>query len=66
LAVAGTGDVLAGMLGGLLANQALTTPKHEQQTIAAVALHGVVGEQSGWYRAGQLPSLIAQHIAKSA
>lgn len=66
LAVAGTGDVLAGMLGGLLANQALTTPKHEQQTIAAVALHGVVGEQSGWYRAGQLPPLIAQHIAKFA
>ena len=62
LAVAGTGDVLAGIIGGLLANQA--TPQLEQQMLAAVAIHGLVGEQNNWYRAGQLPSQIAQYIAK--
>ena len=65
LAVAGTGDVLAGILGGLLANQAKEIPNFGQITLAAIAIHGLVGEQNNWYRAGQLPSQIAQYIAKS-
>jgi NAD(P)H-hydrate epimerase len=64
LAVAGTGDVLAGMIGGLLANQAQKTLQNGQKIIAAVAIHGIVGEQSGWYKAGQLPDLVAKKITQ--
>ncbi len=63
LTVAGTGDVLAGMMGGLLANQAQATSQPEQQVMAAIIMHGMVGEQQGWYRAGELPSLIAKQLA---
>lgn len=55
LATAGTGDVLAGMIGGLLAsglNADIALP-------AAVALHGRAGEKPNWFRAGQLGKLIA-------
>lgn len=55
LATAGTGDVLAGMIGGLLAgglNADIALP-------AAVALHGLAGEKPNWFRAGQLGKLIA-------
>lgn len=58
LAVAGTGDVLAGMIGGLLA--ANLAP--EIAIPAAVGLHGLAGEQQGWHRAGQLENIIAEHI----
>ncbi|MDQ7058894.1 MAG: NAD(P)H-hydrate dehydratase [Ghiorsea sp.] len=64
LAVAGTGDVLAGIIGGLLANQSKKILPLEQRMLAAVAIHGLIGEQNNWYRAGQLPSQIAQYIAK--
>ncbi|MFQ5581824.1 MAG: NAD(P)H-hydrate dehydratase [Mariprofundaceae bacterium] len=50
LAVAGTGDVLAGMIGGLLAQGR----EPEVAVPAAVALHGLAGEQEGWHLAGQL------------
>ena len=63
LAVAGTGDVLAGMIGGLLANQAEKARQPEQSVIAAVAMHGLVGEQPYWYKAGQLPDLVAKKIS---
>ncbi|MDQ6956124.1 MAG: ADP/ATP-dependent (S)-NAD(P)H-hydrate dehydratase, partial [Mariprofundaceae bacterium] len=58
LATAGTGDVLAGMIGGLLAagkNPDVAIP-------AAVALHGLAGEQSGWHRAGELEDLVAIQV----
>ncbi|MDX8403618.1 MAG: NAD(P)H-hydrate dehydratase [Mariprofundaceae bacterium] len=58
LAVAGTGDVLAGMIGGLLA--AGSSP--EVAIPAAVGLHAVVGEKSGWHRAGQLETIIAEQV----
>lgn len=58
LATAGTGDVLAGVMGGLLAGG--VTP--EVAIPAAVALHGLAGEQKGWYRAGQLVDLIAAEV----
>ena len=55
LAVAGTGDVLAGMIGGLLA----TGIPPEVALPAAVGLHGLAGEEKGWHRAGQLENIIA-------
>ncbi len=61
LATAGTGDVLAGVIGGLLA-------QHIEPDIAipaGVALHSLSGEQSGWFKAGQLPHLIAQMVQSS-
>jgi len=56
LAVAGTGDVLAGMIGGLLAAGHLA----EIAIPAAVGLHGLAGEQQGWHRAGQLETIVAK------
>lgn len=58
LAVAGTGDVLAGMIGGLLS--AGISP--EVAIPAAVGLHAVAGEKSGWHRAGQLEDIVAEQI----
>jgi len=55
LATAGTGDVLAGVIGGLL-GQGI---RPSDAIPAAVGLHAMAGEQSGWYRAGQLPERIA-------
>jgi len=55
LATAGTGDVLAGVIGGLL-GQGI---QPSDAIPAAVGLHAMAGEQSGWYRAGQLPERIA-------
>jgi len=55
LATAGSGDVLAGVIGGLL-GQGI---KPEVAIPAAVGLHAMAGEQTGWYRAGQLPERIA-------
>lgn len=56
LATAGSGDVLAGMLAGLVA-QGLPV---ELALCGGVALHGKAGEESGWYRAGQLPDKVAE------
>lgn len=56
LSTAGTGDVLSGMLGGLMA-QGLAP---ELALPGGVALHGRAGEEGGWYRAGQLPDQVAK------
>lgn len=58
LATAGTGDVLAGMIGGFL-GQGI---KPSVAIPAAVGLHAMAGEQSDWHRAGQLPDLVARLI----
>jgi len=62
LATAGTGDVLAGMIAGLLANQSEQAPDTTTCITAAVALHALMGERKHWYRAGQLPAMVAEHI----
>jgi len=56
LATAGSGDVLSGMIGGLLAHGL----EPEKAITAAVILHAKAGEASGWYRAGQLPERVAE------
>ncbi len=61
LATAGTGDVLAGVIGGLLAqgiDPDIAIP-------AGVALHSISGEQSGWHKAGQLEDIIANKVAST-
>lgn len=58
LATAGTGDVLAGMIGGLLAGDL----NEEVAILAAVGLHGLAGEKKHWFRAGQLGKLVASEI----
>ncbi len=55
LATAGAGDVLSGMIAGLLA-QGIDM---EQAITAAVVLHAKAGEGAGWYRAGQLADRVA-------
>ena len=60
LAIAGTGDVLAGMIGGLLAQGR----PFEVAVPAAVALHAVAGESGGWHLAGELPDRIVAIIAR--
>jgi hydroxyethylthiazole kinase-like uncharacterized protein yjeF len=56
LAVAGTGDVLAGMIGGLLARGIAP----DVALPAAVGLHALAGEERGWHRAGQMEMIIAK------
>lgn len=56
LAVAGTGDVLAGLIGGLMA-QGIPL---ETALPAAVGLHALAGEEQGWHRAGQLEEVIVR------
>lgn len=60
LAVAGTGDVLAGMIGGLLA-QGIDTGVALR---AAIALHGLAGESNQWHRAGQLEDIVARLVER--
>lgn len=55
LATAGTGDVLAGVIGGFL-GQGIEA---EEAIPAAVGVHAKAGERLDWYRAGQLPEQIA-------
>jgi len=66
LAIAGSGDVLAGMIGAQLARAARMDNDDVGMLIsAAVALHGKAGECSGWYLAGELAKQVAdlrQHI----
>ncbi len=58
LATAGTGDVLAGVIGGLLAQKV----EPDIAIPAGVALHSISGEQKGWFKAGQLENLIAKMV----
>jgi len=60
LAVAGTGDVLSGMIGGLLA----AGIGAERAIISAVGLHAVAGEQQGWHRAGELEEVVVATLRK--
>jgi len=58
LATAGTGDVLAGVIGGLLAQGI----EPDIAIPASVALHSLSGESSDWFRAGQLEHIIAKLV----
>lgn len=61
LATAGTGDVLAGLTGGLLAQRFDPV----QATLAAVWLHGRAGEErAAGLVAGDLPARAADQLAK--
>jgi len=59
LAVGGSGDVLAGMLGRQMAVSRRQSQSVDALLAAAVGLHGWAGEQPGWYLAGELASVIA-------
>ncbi|MFQ5518500.1 MAG: NAD(P)H-hydrate dehydratase, partial [Mariprofundus sp.] len=56
LAVAGSGDVLAGMIAAQLAKG---NGDPGMLISSAVALHGKAGERSGWYLAGELAKVAA-------
>jgi len=58
LATAGSGDVLSGMIGGLLGQ--LRDMPVELSLGTAVALHAKAGEMMGWHRAGQLPDKVTE------
>ncbi|MDQ6995828.1 MAG: NAD(P)H-hydrate dehydratase, partial [Mariprofundus sp.] len=58
LAVAGSGDVLAGMIGAQLARRDEAV-NPAVCIAAAVALHGKAGEQGGWYLAGELAKVVS-------
>ncbi len=68
LARGGTGDVLAGVLGALVARDvAAGEPARavfERALPAGVALHALAGEESGWHRAGQLAERIARLVER--
>lgn len=59
LAVAGSGDVLAGMLGRQLAFWRRQGGDIGSMMAAAVALHGSAGERPGWYLASELAGVVA-------
>ena len=60
LAVAGSGDVLAGMIGAQLASSVNRDIETAVLICATVALHGMAGEQNGWYLAGEMPQVVAK------
>lgn len=67
LAVAGSGDVLAGMIGAQLARTDVEKVSLGVLISAAVALHGKAGERNHWYLAGELAKVVAnlrQNIEK--
>ncbi|MDX8414185.1 MAG: NAD(P)H-hydrate dehydratase [Mariprofundales bacterium] len=59
LATAGSGDVLSGMVGALLAQGF----DGVSAAACAVALHALTTERAGWYRAGQLGDVVADILA---
>jgi len=59
LATAGSGDVLAGMVGTLLAQQVAP----HAAAACAVALHALTTEYDSWYRAGQLGEVVTTILA---
>ncbi len=59
LSVAGSGDVLAGMVAVLLA-QGLDA---FIAATCAVGVHGLMGEVTGWYRAGEMGDVVARLCA---
>ncbi|MFQ5345831.1 MAG: NAD(P)H-hydrate dehydratase, partial [Mariprofundus sp.] len=60
LAVAGSGDVLAGMIGAQLARAHDSGADPAMLIAAAVALHGKAGEADGWYLAGELARVVSE------
>jgi len=59
LAVAGSGDVLAGIVGAQLAKAADKQLDLGVLISSAVALHAKAGERRGWYLAGELAKQVA-------
>ncbi len=59
LAVAGTGDVLAGMLAGVLGHG----QPPEVALPAAVGLHALTGERDDWFLAGELGRLARETLS---
>jgi len=59
LDIAGSGDVLSGMIGAQLARVSKGFGRADLLICAAVALHGKAGEQGGWYLAGELAGVVA-------
>jgi len=60
LAVAGSGDVLAGVIAAQLVKADDKQVDLGVLISSAVALHGKAGESSGWYLAGELVKQVAQ------
>jgi len=67
LARAGTGDVLAGMVASLLAQAIQVGEVVDLEIILSQAIvwHARAGESNDWYRAGQLPNIIASLLSPS-
>ncbi|RMF67163.1 MAG: NAD(P)H-hydrate dehydratase, partial [Alphaproteobacteria bacterium] len=60
MAVGGSGDVLSGVIGAALAGRRRHGLDPGALISAAVVLHGLAGEEAGWYRAGELADRIAR------
>ncbi|MDQ6982410.1 MAG: NAD(P)H-hydrate dehydratase [Mariprofundus sp.] len=60
LAVAGSGDVLSGMIGAQLARRKGDGATLAELISSSVALHAKAGAKGGWYLAGELAGLVAQ------
>jgi len=68
LAVAGSGDVLSGMIGAQLARRKGDGATLAELISSSVALHAKAGAKGGWFLAGELAGLVAgarQEIEKS-
>ena len=60
LAVAGSGDVLSGMIGAQLARRKGDGATLAELISSSVALHAKAGAKGGWYLAGELAGLVAE------
>ncbi len=60
LATAGSGDVLAGMIGAQLARRKGDGTTLGELISSTVALHGKAGAQRGWYLAGELAKIVSE------
>jgi len=60
LAIAGSGDVLAGMIGAQLSRQKGDGATLGELISSTVALHGKAGAMEGWYLAGELAKLVSE------
>lgn len=60
LAVAGSGDVLSGMMGAQLARRKGDGATLAELLSSTVALHAKAGERGGWYLASELAKLVSE------
>jgi hydroxyethylthiazole kinase-like uncharacterized protein yjeF len=60
LAVAGSGNVLSGMIGAQLARRHKGGATLGELISSTVALHGKAGEKGGWYLAGELAKSVSE------